>query len=245
MLRQSIRSAYNGNIVAKRFIQQSSINFAKGDSSTIDSYRLPSQSSINEWEFKYDFIPKTTQPKVPPVTKEAVKQDIAQEKAKAVERELFAKESNSSVKVEANDAKVLHGGESVGAEHVLREDRGSNPIDSSKPNVSNASKPKKAANHDQYVQSSVNPDINQADIVNLGENEIDHKTEDVGKQARVVDDIEHDNLHHQGQQESSSSSSSSTSSSSGSSSVAGVLALLGVGGAGYWYYTSSSKPAKK
>ena len=237
MLKQSIRSASNGSFLTRRFIQQSATRLAKGDRSTIDAYKLPSQTSINEWEFKYDFIPKTSQPKVPPVTKEAVKQDIAQEKAKAVERELFAKESNSSVKVEANDAKVLHGGESVVAEHVLREDIGSNPIDSSKPNVSNSSKPKKAANHDQYVQSSVNPDINQADIVNMGESEIDHKTELVGKQTRVVDDIEHDNLHHHGQQESSSSS--------GSSSVVAVLGLLGLGGAGYWYYDSSAKSAKQ
>ncbi|KAI5964533.1 hypothetical protein KGF57_001025 [Candida theae] len=239
MLRQSIRSAFNGtNVASRRFIQQSVIKLAKGDQSTIDAFKLPSQTSINEWEFKYDFIPKTSQPKVPPVTKEAVKQDIAQEKAKAVERELFAKESNSSVKVEANDAKVLHGGESVDAEHVLREDRGSNPIDTSKPNVSNASKPKKAANHDQYVQSSVNPGINQADIVNLGENEIDHKTEEVGKQAQVVDDLEHDNLHHHGQEQASTSS--------GSPRVVGVLALLGLGGAGYWYYNSTTtKPAKK
>ena len=59
------------------------------------------------------------------MTKEAVKQDIAHEKAKSVERELFAKESNSSIKVEANDAKVVHGGESVAAEPVLKEDTGS------------------------------------------------------------------------------------------------------------------------
>ncbi|KAI5968575.1 hypothetical protein CANMA_002320 [Candida margitis] len=236
MLKQSIKSVYKGNAAARRFMQQSATRLAKGDSSNIDSFKLPSQTSINEWEFKYDFIPKTSQPKVPPVTKEAVKQDVAQEKAKAVERELFAKESNSSVKVEANDAKVLHGGESVGAEPILQEDRGSNPIDSSKPNVSNSAKPKKAANHDQYVQSSVNPNVNAADVVNLGENEIDHKTESVGKQTRVVDDLEHDNLHHEGQQQSSSS---------GSTSVAGVLALLGAGGAGYWYYTSSTKQAKK
>ena len=30
------------------------------------------------------------------------------------------KESNSSIKVEANDAKVVHGGESVAAEPVLK-----------------------------------------------------------------------------------------------------------------------------
>ncbi|KAM9892071.1 hypothetical protein OXX69_012128, partial [Metschnikowia pulcherrima] len=29
---------------------------AKNDASTIDSFKLPSQTSINEWEFKYDFM---------------------------------------------------------------------------------------------------------------------------------------------------------------------------------------------
>lgn len=202
MFKQSIKSISSKQVrfsAATRSLHCTRVVLAKGDSSTIDSYRLPSQTSINEWEFKYDFIPKTT-PKVPPVTKEAVKQDIAQEKAKSIEREMFAKESNSSIKVEANDARVVHGGEAVDSVHELNEDRGNaQPIDSSigNPKVK-GSKPKKAANHDKYVQSSINPNINNADVVNLGGQAIDHKTESVDKQTPVVDDIEHDNLHHQG-----------------------------------------------
>ena len=87
MIRNSTKSIKLNSIVASRttttttrLVHSSSRILAKGDSSTIDSYRLPSQTSINEWEFKYDFIPKTSEPKVPPLTKEAVKQDIAHEK---------------------------------------------------------------------------------------------------------------------------------------------------------------------
>ncbi|CAK9440197.1 uncharacterized protein LODBEIA_P42970 [Lodderomyces beijingensis] len=244
MFRTSLRS-----LATARLFHTTRVNLAKGDSSTIDSFKLPSQTSINEWEFKYDFIPKTSQPKVPPVTKEAVKQDIAHEKAKSVERELFAKESNSSVKVEANDANVVHGGEDVGAVPELHEDRGNaTPVDVSRRNVGgggSSGKPRKSANHDRYVQSSVNPKINEADVVNLGDNEVDHKTETVGKQTPVVDDIEHDNLTHQGQ-----TLPDKKSDAAGSGGVGGLLVLLGLGGAGYWYYSSSSsssseKPAKK
>ena len=97
MIRNSIKSIKLNSIVASRtttttrLVHSSSRILAKGDSSTIDSYRLPSQTSINEWEFKYDFIPKTSEPKVPPLTKEAVKQDIAHEKAKSVERNYLLK----------------------------------------------------------------------------------------------------------------------------------------------------------
>lgn len=232
MIRTSFRSI--APIVAKtRTIHSSAAIFAKGDTSTIDSFRLPSQTSINEWEFKYDFIPKTSEPKAPPLTKEAVKQDIAQEKAKSVERELFAKESNSSVKVEANNAHVVHGGESVGSEPILREDKGSDPIDVSGPK-SHPSKVKKSANHDQYVQSSVNPNINTSDVVNLSENEVDHKTESVEKQSPVVEDIEHDNLTNQGQQGQKETT-------SGGGSGFAILALIGFGGAGYFYWDSKKK----
>lgn len=48
-----------------RSIQTSIRALAKNDPSTIDLYKLPSQTSINEWEFKYDFIPKVAQPKIP------------------------------------------------------------------------------------------------------------------------------------------------------------------------------------
>ena len=36
-------------------------------------------------------------------------------------------------------------------------------------------------------------------MVNLSEGEVDHKTESVDKQSPVVEDIEHDNLTHQGE----------------------------------------------
>ena len=55
--------------------------------------RLPSKTSINESEFKYDFIPKTAEPKVPHLTKEAVKHAIAQNKAKQVENNCLPKKA--------------------------------------------------------------------------------------------------------------------------------------------------------
>ena len=165
---------------------------AKGDSSTIDSFRLPLQTSINEWEFKYDFIPKTSEPKVPPVTQEAVKQDIAIEKAKHVERELFTKEANSSVKVEANSAAVIHGGESVSDEPEFLQDRGSKPIDVSK--VATSHQSSKPANRDKYLQTSINPNINNSDVISLGENEVDHKSTTIDKQTQVIDDVELDHM---------------------------------------------------
>lgn len=164
---------------------------AKNDKSTIDSYRLPSQTSINEWEFKYDFIPKVAEPKIPPVSPEAIKQDVAHQKKQEVETELRQMEHNSSVKVEANDASVVHGGEAVSTEPELLHDKGSDPVDASH-NVPNDTKPKKTANTEKYVQSSVNPGINEAEVVNLGhENEVDHKTGNI-EHGRVVDDVEHD-----------------------------------------------------
>ena len=58
MIRNSIKSIKLNSIVASRtttttrLVHSSSRILAKGDSSTIDSYRLPSQTSINEWEFR-------------------------------------------------------------------------------------------------------------------------------------------------------------------------------------------------
>lgn len=205
---------------------------AKGDESTIDSYKLPSQTSINEWEFKYDFVPKTSEPKVPPITKEAVQQDIAQEKAKQVETELFVKESNSSVKVEANSATVVHGGEAVSEEPAFLH-KDSTPTDSSRPS---AGQPKKPANRDKYIQSSINPDINQVDAISLGESDIDHKTVDVDKQTVVVEDHEHDNLHHAGQEQHKEEK-------PGNKSL--PLIVLGLGGVGYYYYTKDDKKVAK
>ncbi|KAK6464567.1 hypothetical protein DFJ63DRAFT_334126 [Scheffersomyces coipomensis] len=265
MIRQSIikTTCRSGKIVNSRFISQSFRVGAKGDTSTIDSFKLPSQTSINEWEYKYDFIPKMASPKVPPVTQEAVKQDIALEKLKAFERESFAKEGNSSIKVEANDADVVHGGESVKVEPEYLQDRGSKPIiASSKRTVANADHDnKKPANSDKYIQTSINPEINTPDVVNLSENEVDHKTTSIDKQEVVVEDIEHDNLeHHLTHEEpaaapiatkaapttgSAQSESSESSSSSSSSSYTIPLALVGLGGAGYYYYSSTSSSKKE
>ncbi|KAM3126504.1 hypothetical protein CJJ07_001112 [Candidozyma auris] len=216
--------------VALRILHTSVKRLAKNDPSTIDSYRLPSQTSINEWEFKYDFIPKVAQPKIPPVSPEAVKQDIAQTKKQQVEHELFAKESNSSIKVEANDAAVVHGGESVSTEPVNLRDSGSNPVDISNKDAS-GTKPKKTANTEKYVQSSTNPDINKPDVVNLGDSQVDHKVSPVKNQERVEDDIEH------GQSKPGSDSTVNPTT---------LLAVLGLGGvAGYFAFGSGPKKETK
>lgn len=158
---------------------------AKNDASTIDSYKLPSQTSINEWEFKYDFMPKVSQPKIPPVSPEAVKQDIAQTKKQQVEAEMFTRELNASVKVEANEAHVVHGGESVTAEPEYLHDRGSGPVDSA---GGAARKPAKIANTEKYMQLSLNPEINKPSVVSLGHEEhIDHKTAHVEIPEEVHD----------------------------------------------------------
>lgn len=193
-----------------RLLHQAVRRLAKNDSSTIDSYRLPSQTSINEWEFKYDFVPKVSLPKVPPVSPEAVKQDIAQNKKQQVEHELFTKEQNSSIKVEANDAHVVHGGEHVSLEHEFLHDRGLDPVDSSKPN---AGQPSKVANSHKYAQTSVNPEINEAQVNNLGERTVNHKTAD------------------------SESPGGDSAKSSSASNPAALLGVLGLGGvAGYFFF---------
>ena len=74
-----LRTARVSRIASRTFSSFSRVR-AKNDSSTIDSFKLPSQTSINEWEFKYDFVPKVAEPKIPPVSPEAIKQDIAQTK---------------------------------------------------------------------------------------------------------------------------------------------------------------------
>lgn len=213
--------------VASRHLHTSPRILAKNDSSTIDSYRLPSQTSINEWEFKYDFIPKVAQPKIPPVSPEAVKQDIAHHKKQQVEHELFNRELNSSVKAEANDASVVHGGESVSAEVEYLHDKGSAPVDSSSVNV--GSKPKKTANHDNYVQSSLNPAINNPTVVSVDHDKVvDHKTSDVHP-ARVTEDVEHE-----------SGEPAAAESQGGAWKYLGVLGLGGL--AGYFMF---GKPEKK
>lgn len=230
MLRTSIAPARSVSVAAVRAFHGYSRVMAKNDSSTIDSYKLPSQTSINEWEFKYDFIPKVAEPKIPPVSPEAVKQDIAQTKKQQVEYELFNRELNSSIKVEANDASVVHGGEAVGAEVEFLHDKGSNPVDVSSRARGGESKAKKTANHDSYVQSSLNPDINQSSVVSLDhEKKVDHKTSDVDHH-RVVEDIEHDAEH---------AEQPATTSLGG---AAKILAVLGLGGvAGYFWFGAPEK----
>lgn len=203
---------------------------AKNDSSTIDSFKLPSQTSINEWEFKYDFVPKVAEPKIPPVSPEAVKQDIAQNKKKEVEKELSNREFNSSVKVEANESSVVRGGEAVGAEVEYLGDKGSEPVDSSPQTVSGESGPKKTANHDSYVQSSINPDINQSTVVSLDhDKKVDHKTSDVDHH-KVIDDVEHD---------SETQQKSTETTTSGAGKLFGVLGLGAV--AGYFWFGAPEK----
>lgn len=217
----------------KRLLHSSLPRFVKNDDSTIDSYRMPSQTSINEWEFKYDFIPKVAEPKVPPLTREAIKQDIANEKKAQVEKEMLNLEV-VSVKAEANDAPVLHGGEAVKAEPEFLHDRGSEPVDASYASPRETAKSKKPANREKYIQTSINPQINQSEVVSLGANDVDHKSSNV-EQSRVVDDIEHDNLHTLGQKQSNKSGSGF-----------GVpLALLGLGAGGYYYYQSSEGDSHK
>ncbi|CUM45358.1 uncharacterized protein AC631_00473 [Debaryomyces fabryi] len=217
----------------KRLLHSSLPRFVKNDDSTIDSYRMPSQTSINEWEFKYDFIPKVAEPKVPPLTREAIKQDIANEKKAQVEKEMLNLEV-ISVKAEANDAPVLHGGEAVAAEPEFLHDRGSEPVDASYASPRESAKPKKPANREKYIQTSINPQINQSEVVNLGASDVDHKSSNV-EQSRVVDDIEHDNLHTLGQKNSNKSGFG----------VGVPLALLGLGAGGYYYYQTSESDSHK
>lgn len=218
-----------------RSISQTTRQLAKNDTSTIDSFRLPSQTSINEWEFKYDFIPKVSEPKVPPISEQAIKQDIAQERKKKVEQEMLNQENASSLKVEANDATVVHGGEQVGAEPEFLHDRGSDPIKVQ--GFKNASKEGgfKPANRDQYVQSSTNPNLNQGEIHSLSESKVvDNAQQDV-KQGQVVDDLEHDNLHNQGQDMKGNGSKNQ---------FFVTLGIFGLGVGSYYYY-DKSKTAKK
>lgn len=220
-----------------RGIRSSASRAAKDDKSTIDSFKLPSQTSINEWEFKYDFVPKTIEPKVPPVTPEAVKKDIAQDKKATVEKEMLNQEM-TSVKVEANSASVLHGGESVGDEPEFLQDRGSKPVDVSHKTATGTKKQSKPANRDKYVQSSINPNINKADVVNLGQREVDHKLSHVDPQARVVDDLEHDEKHTQGEGDAQQASGS------GPRLVLGAVAASIAGFFGYQYFLAAEDGPK-
>lgn len=175
-----------------RSISRSSVVSAKGDASTIDSFQLPSQSSINEWEFRYDFIPKILEPKIPPVTKDAIKQDIALEQVKKIELETFSKEANETSRVESSVADVVSGGEyvqgDVQGDAILAKNYSNPDI------ILNKSKPRKFAGSDKYVQSSINPNVNDAQVINLGEYSVDHKVGKLASQTIVLDDLDADNL---------------------------------------------------
>lgn len=155
-----------------------------------------------------------------------MKQDIAQSKKQQVEQELFTKEQNASAKVEANTADVLHGGEFVSSEPANLSDQGSKPVDASHKQTA---KPGKTANTEKYVQSSTNPEINKPSVVNLGENEVDHKVSHVNAQEQVVDDVEH------GEAKGLSPVNPTV-----------LLGVLGLGGvAGYFAFGTGSKGAKQ
>lgn len=175
-----------------RSFSRSAIILAKGDASTIDSFQLPSQSSINEWEFRYDFIPKILEPKIPPVSKEAINQDIAQEQVKKIELETFNREANIASRVEASAADVVSGGEYV-QENTASAETLKNY---SNPDIllNKTTKKKKFAGSDKYVQSSVNPNVNDAEVINLGEYSVDHKVGKLASQTIVEDDLDADNL---------------------------------------------------
>jgi hypothetical protein len=213
---------------------------AKGDASAIDSFQLPSQTSINEWEFRYDYIPKVVQPKVPPVSQEAIKQDVAREKAKRIELETFAKEANESIKVEASTATVVVGGEVVMDEpETVPDVKGSVHITSNFADpsiITNTAPKKKYSGSDKYVQSSLNPDVNSAEVVNLGETTVDHKVGVVAKQTRVEDDIDADNLQEMQNIYKRGEKMDNDNKPSG---YAVPLALLGLGGASIYAYKNS------
>lgn len=211
-----------------RQLRTSARVLTKGDKSTIDLFRLPSQTSINDWEFRYDFMPKVATPKTPAVSEEAVLTQIAEDKVKQVERELFHQEANQSTVSEGSHAKVLHGGEHV--EQTPIDDiagEPSTPVDVSRAQPTDLSSTK-PVNQEKYVHALTNPDLNKPEVVNLGaDNEVDHKTQPIG-QTKVVDDVEHDDMKNSGQEQPNQSG--------GSSIPVGVIAGVVVGGAGYYFF---------
>lgn len=225
---RSIAKLVSGNTRSLAILAR---RLAKNDSSTIDSYKLPSQTSINEWEFKYDFVPKVSEPKVPPVSKEAIQQEKAQAKKQQVETEMLHKELNSSIKVEANDASVVHGGESVGTEPELLQDRGSSPVDAH----GSAYKEPKKIDSTKYQQLSLNEDINKPSVVNLGHNtavENPSGTVDLPPEIHDAEEAEKATVKPTHEQQAAASSGLSP---------AAVLALLGLGGFASYYAFSSKK----
>lgn len=201
----------------------------KGDKSTIDSFRLPSQTLINDWEFRYNFVPKVAEPKTPAITQEAARQDAAKEKAKLIEREMFHKEANALLVLEGLGAKVVLGGEHVPEAPVNDQEVGqTKPIDALRP----TEQPFKPANREKYVQSLTNPLLNKPEVLNVGGNDVSHKTQGE-HQTRVEDDLDHDNMQNAGQAQNTSLS--------GSLGITGILAAAGIGGAGYWWWSSQEK----
>lgn len=146
---------------------------AKGDASTIDSFKLPSQTSINEWEFRYDFMPVVSSPKVPAVNREAVRKDIATEKAKSVAQEIFVLESNSSIKVEANTAHVVHGGETVqSSPEQIPIELAESTLEILSSSARRQPPPPTKRDRAKYVQTSLNSDINKNDVHTIGTNPV-------------------------------------------------------------------------
>lgn len=183
----------------RRMLHVTRVAWAKNDASTIDSFKLPSQTSINEWEFRYDFVPKVSEPKVPPVTPEAVAKDvIAEMQARNAREDQLTK--SQSVKVEANLADVFHQGQSVVedpvvvGDHAHAEEGAAVDEKSGRGSLEVApSLATKPANRDKYVQSSINPLINDSQVANYGLNEVDHKISEVPEQTPVWEDVEHSN----------------------------------------------------
>lgn len=170
MIRHSIAKTLLTRVSSTRTLYCGCRLLAKGDSAPMDSIRLPSQTSINEWEFRYDFIPKTHTPKAPALTDEAIKQDIAQEKLASVEQELFNLEAGKTMKVEANEATVLRGGVNVQSAPETLEYKASKPIDVHLKSAAkkNEGKDEKRAERLKYTQTSINPEINTGDVLNVG-----------------------------------------------------------------------------
>lgn len=214
-----------------RTLRTSAVQLAKGDKSTIDLFRLPSQTSINDWEFKYDYVPKVATPKTPAVTKDAVRKQIVEDKVKQVEQEIFNKEANQSVLLEGSGATVIHGGELVAQSPVDDHAHGNpTPIDSS----SGKERVEKKSAKNPFVQSLLNPNLNNPEVVVLGDSEVDHKTQQV-KPAQVVDDLEHDNLKGAGQ------AAAEDIKKKGSPVGITVASLLGLGGVVYYFQGKEKK----
>lgn len=155
--------------ICGRRLHTSPLLLRKGDLLPIDAFRLPLQVSINEWEFRYDFSPRDSSIKVPAINREAVRKDIAAQRAQDVSRQILLSEGNSSIKVEANTAQVVSGGESVpdDPEQIPM------PLSLSTAERGGIAKPvppaKRTGRDTRYLQCSINPEINKGVVVQIGD----------------------------------------------------------------------------